>query len=278
MSEVLKVVNKLSENQDKLLAENALLKSQVTILHNQVEVLKDDLSWANDRLVSIHDGHVQFRRVFRSPDRVSSSVNATNPPPPPPPSMELHMDPNQTALAKSFNLEVLREELPPPPAASQSQSSSVTLPLSTVPEPVPPRSATSTTTTHFSWNHDAEQQSKINTSDRGNLLVNVLIELRKRGCINLNSISKSNVPAGICHPSNRKSVEYCLEFIQFVGSRDPQVMNNITAFVDRSNNDATAVRSAAEYIVSACAAVLKEIDTKPVKKDSCWHGQTYSSL
>lgn len=56
------------------------------------------------------------------------------------------------------------------------------------------------------------------------------------------------------------------------------MMNNITAFVDRSNNDATAVRSAAEYIVSACAAALKEIDTKPVKKDSCWHGQRYSSL
>ena len=93
--------------------------------------------------------------------------------------------------------------------------------------------------------------------------------MKERICINLNSISKSNVPAGICHPSNRKSIEYCLEFTQFVGSRDPQVMNNITAFV---------VRSAAEYIVSACAAALKEIDTKPVKKDSCWHGQTYLSL
>jgi hypothetical protein len=48
-----------------------------------------------------------------------------------------------------------------------------------------------------------------------------------------------------------------LEFIQFVGSRDPQVMENIIAFVDRSNANAIAVRSAAEYIVNS----LKEIDT-----------------
>jgi hypothetical protein len=261
MSEILSAVNKLSDNQDKLLTENALLKSQVNSLHNQVNILKGGLSWANDRLITIHKSNVCMREVFRTPDRAtsSSSVAAI----PPPPSMELSLDPKDTAITESFNLEVLGEELPP----AGSESSSVTIPLSNVPVSLdPPISATSTTTAHLCWNHDAEQQSKAKSSDAGLNLVDVLIELRDRGCINQENISKSNVPVGICSQSNRTYVEYCLEFVQFVGSKDPEVLNHIRFFVDKSNNNATELRNAAENIVSECCIALKDIDSKALEK------------
>jgi hypothetical protein len=94
----------------------------------------------------------------------------------------------------------------------------------------------------------------------------VLIELRDRGCINQENISKLNVLAGICDQSNRTYVEYCLEFVQFVGSKDPEVLNHIRTFVDKSNNNATELRNAAENIVSECCIALKEIDSKAVRK------------
>jgi hypothetical protein len=202
-----------------------------------------------------------MREVFRTPDRATSSSSVAVIPPPP--SMELSLDPKDTAITESFNLEVLGEELPP----AGSESSSVTIPLSNVPVSLdPPISATSTTTAHLGWNHDAEQQSKAKSSDAGLNLVDVLIELRDRGCINQENISKSNVPVGICSQSNRTYVEYCLEFVQFVGSKDPEVLNHIRFFVDKSNNNATELRNAAENIVSECCIALKDIDSKALEK------------
>jgi hypothetical protein len=70
--------------------------------------------------------------------------------------MELSLDPKDTAITESFNLEVLSEELPP----AGSQSSSVTVPLSNVPVLLePPIPATSTTTTHLGWNGKNENGS-----------------------------------------------------------------------------------------------------------------------
>ena len=76
LSKILTAVHKLSENQDKMLAENAGLKAQVISLNTQVGVLKFGLNQANERANAQYDADRQRRKrmrdAFESPDPVLS--------------------------------------------------------------------------------------------------------------------------------------------------------------------------------------------------------------
>lgn len=82
LAQILATVNKMSNQQDSLIAENAGLKSQIISMHGQVNVLKDELyqarQHADGRFNDIEHKHKKLRSTLKealqSPEQVISSV------------------------------------------------------------------------------------------------------------------------------------------------------------------------------------------------------------
>lgn len=273
MSRIEEHMEKLAAHQARILDENVVLKAQVQMLSNQVNVLRNGLVYANERLASIDRGHQKISSFIKSPDKVSSRTAVE-----PPPSLDFE----SSSVAEALNMEEVPVEQATTKGAvsnltravSHSSSSTVPLPPSYNSEPTTtvPSSASlshqksAPVAALSTWNHDAEQISSSSKKDANFKVYDLLIQLRKMGCIKPESISKSTVP-DICNGNNRCYFRYSLEFIEFLSTSKPEISTLIKTIADSRENDTNAT-VAAKSIAAACFNKMKELDSVVGRKST----------
>lgn len=267
LSKILTAVHKLSENQDKMLAENAGLKAQVISLNTQVGVLKFGLNQANERANAQYDADRQRRKrmrdAFESPDPVlsqsaplyaASANDLTQAAPLNSVCQEFMMETaHEEASADMTELAQLKTEL----SVQESQQEGTTVqPLRVAP---------------LMWNHDANQKAKQSDSDSNMLIVDVLVRMKEEGCFYQQpDISKATIPFGLCAESNKTYVTYCLQLVEYICASNESVKNSVATLQDRSIIDAVEVRNAAGIVADACFDKIGQLDTKKVGRNQCW--------
>lgn len=253
MSRIEEDVAKLVSYQAKILDENVALRAKVHVLSNSVDVLREGLVYANDRLHSIDRGHQKISSFIKSPDKVASK-EVVEPPPP--------LDFVSALGAEALSMEEVAEEVAPDDqdtggvAASLKRATSHS--SSTLPLP-PSYNRSASVNTLSSWNHDAEQISSSKKKDGNFKVYDLLMELRKMGCIKPESISKSTIPDIICKANNKCYFRYSLEFIDFQSTTQPEITASIKVIADRKQNDTDAT-VAAQSIAGASFKKMTELD------------------
>ena len=238
LSRINEAVTLMSANQERLLADNATLINQVNLLTKEVDELKKSLAQANDMLTTIDQGQQRSNGGFRESNHQNSAARTRNPAMPLPTAMNAAAVPSAATTADDD------ETLPALPAMTDDQ----------LPKRTPVRSS-------------QKNPNDEKLSDNNLYLIDVLLNLRDIGCINVDHISKSNYPKDLVRCSgNTCYIRYCLELVEFVATSNEELTDCIRSLADESIDNEEVIRNVVEILVNACSEKIEELDGKKVRK------------
>ena len=253
LANISEFMKNMSDKQDRMFAENASLSSQVEKLFAENAQLKTHLADTRQELLLRKQKKDQIMQMFQSPHKGDGPLDFSDLP-------QAQLDSMFAATVDPFE-----DVLQVPPSTTNAVAHEHQ-------EPQLPATENNKRSFNLEWNHDAEQtvkksrQSHAKSGDGGLLLADLLLSLRDGGCIVSGQPITKEMPTGICNETNTSYLQYCIEFINFVGSTDSQVITCINLLGDRTITDKKRLRDAAEFIANKCSTKLSELDDKLVRK------------